>query len=501
MNRGRPRIVIIGGTYRALSVLEHLLERGERVVAFIGQEGEGERDFCPEILEICDRHSIPARSARKLGEEIVRWLEDRIRPDVAIAVGVTTQVPLAIGGNCRLGLVEIIDCFQSDSCPGVVLRQRGQEISIRRLAEASSTDERDDAYLQMIDAIVEQLDGYLESLSPASADTEVTVPFTTHNVPAGLEELSSRSGEGEETRRFERELARFLGAQQTFALRSQQDAFRLLWSSLGLQEHDEVICPSIISSEAVDSIRSLGARPIFVDVERGRLSLDPARLAVALSPRTRVMVISHPFGQPAALDELYHTAEEVGIEVIEDAGESLGARFRGERLGKSPCTCVFRTAAGAALTVPDALAERVASNLSGERMGDAAAVVERAALASLEGELAARRRTAAEYSAALVRYDAFQIPPTPEDALPVYASYVLRITRFSRTLPEDLHKLLLDSGIEVRRIRVPLSDRELARLGVADSLTSQGLLLPIGSHLRPDQVEHVLDCLFSFAIG
>ena len=66
MSQFGPRILLIGGTYRALCVLERLLERGQRVVAFIGQEGGGERDFCPEILELCDRHQIAARSAKNV---------------------------------------------------------------------------------------------------------------------------------------------------------------------------------------------------------------------------------------------------------------------------------------------------------------------------------------------------------------------------------------------------------------------------------------------------
>ena len=70
MNRATdPGSSLIGGTYRAVCVLERLLERGERVVAFIGVEGGGERDFCPEILELCDRAGVPARSGHKLGEE------------------------------------------------------------------------------------------------------------------------------------------------------------------------------------------------------------------------------------------------------------------------------------------------------------------------------------------------------------------------------------------------------------------------------------------------
>ena len=124
MRGNGPRILLIGGTYRALCVLERLLERGERVAAFLGQEREGERDFCSEILEVCDRASVPARSGRKLGEETVRWLEDRIRPELAIAVGLSNAVPLVVGGNCRLGLVEVVDRFQSESCPGVASSAR-----------------------------------------------------------------------------------------------------------------------------------------------------------------------------------------------------------------------------------------------------------------------------------------------------------------------------------------------------------------------------------------
>ncbi len=116
-----------------MCVLERLLERGDRVAAFIGLEGGAERDFCPEILELCDAAAIPARSGHKLGEEIVRWLEDRIRPELAVIVGVDTEVPLSIGGNCRFGLVELIDMFQSKSCPGVILRQRGQDLIRREL--------------------------------------------------------------------------------------------------------------------------------------------------------------------------------------------------------------------------------------------------------------------------------------------------------------------------------------------------------------------------------
>ena len=71
------------------------------------------------------RRSIPARSAHKLGEEIVRWLEDRIRPDLAIAVGASMEIPLAIGGNTRLGLIEVSD-LDLQPCGGTHVKRTGE---------------------------------------------------------------------------------------------------------------------------------------------------------------------------------------------------------------------------------------------------------------------------------------------------------------------------------------------------------------------------------------
>ncbi len=198
MDRTGPRIILIGGTYRALCVLERLMERGERVVAFIGQEGGGERDFCPEILEICDRYSIPARSAHKLGEEIVRWLEDRIRPDLAIAVGTSMEIPIAIGGNTRLGLIEVTDFFSNETCPGVVLRQRGQDVLVREVPPPGEHVDGGDAYLHLVEEIVAALDEYLDGLPDAAAATRVWVPF---DAPSGRTGVLTRTSAAPACRR------------------------------------------------------------------------------------------------------------------------------------------------------------------------------------------------------------------------------------------------------------------------------------------------------------
>lgn len=510
MTQMGPRIILIGGTYRALFVLERLLERGERIVGFVGQEGGGERDFCPEILEICDRHQIPARSAHKLGEEIVRWLEDRIRPDLALAVGVDMEIPLAVGGNTRLGLIEVVDCFRAESCPGVVLRQRGQDLLAREVPgpDLEGADEGD-AYLYMVEEIAELLDEYLDGHRRPTPPTRATLAFDPEPVEGeALEHIIAAPGPGPHTDELEARVADYVAAGRVVALRSYRDAFALLARTLELGPGCEVVCPGVASRSAVDALRLLGATPVFADVEPGALTLDPERARDATSDASRALLISHPFGQPADLGALYALAAEAGIEVIEDAGMGLGARFEGSRLGRSPCTTVFRMplSRGDAgcdavfVTLAPALTERF--SVSEElRLGDGAAQVALGELERWDDTVSTRRQNAASYSAELCRYDAFRLPPTYDDRLPTYGAFVLGLTRFSRTSADDLHKLLGEAGIESRRLVLPLSDRELIDLPITEQALVSSILLPVAAGTTSTEIDYVLDTVFGYAIG
>jgi len=510
MARNGPRILLIGGTYRAVSVLERLLERGERVVAFIGVEGGGERDFCPEILELCDRAGVPARSGHKLGEEVVRWLEDRIRPDLAILLGVSAEVPLSIGGNCRLGMVELCDSFTSPSCPGVVLRQRGQELARRALPPRSDDDDAGDAYLCMLEELCACLEEFLDRYSAPRGEKGFAVRFESA-APRGqdLAALIARPDPGPATEELERRTAQYLGAERVLALRSPRDAFAALLRALGLAKGDEVVVPGVVSASAVDALRAAGLTPVFADVHPDRLTLSPTAAANALTARTRALLVAHPLGQPAELDQLYGLAEERGLELIEDGCESVGARFGDSRLGRSPCAAVFRLPLGGhapgfsstLLALPDALAKDLAPSLAAERAGDGLAALALGAFERWDDRLAARRRIASTYSAEFSRYDAFRVPPTPDNALSAHSGYLLRLTRFARAAAEDLGKLLAESGVETRRLRLPLAERELASLPASEHARATGILLPVDEALTDSQRDRVMDEIFGYAIG
>ena len=501
-----PRIILIGGTYRALCVLERLIERGERVVGFIGQEGTQERDFCPEILEVCDRHSIPARSAHKFGEEIVRWLENRIRPELVLAVGLETQVPLAIGGNSRLGLVEILDSFESRDKTRVLLRQKGQSLIGRRTKPLEQDSGPGDSYLEMIDTALDVLDEYLDGILTSSTPAPRRVCFEPSFEPSlrpegvGVDPATARTT-------LESEAAEFLGAERVWALRSAAEAFNILVSELAIGEGDEIVCPAYCSRAAAVSFEALGVKTHFVDLEPDTLALDPAQLQRAISRSTRAILVSHPFGQAAALDQIYPLAEQAGLEVLEDAGRSLGTRFDESRVGRSPCTSVFElplagTSPDAALlALPNSLAARLEDSARAVALPDAEALQALAHFRGWEDELQARALVGRAYNDELARYDAFRLPVGRPLRPAGYAGYALSLTRFARTSADDLHRLLLEGGVETRRLSLPARERDLADLPVAESARHNTIVLPAHSGLSEEDLQLLLDLLFDYAIG
>ncbi|MBW2414788.1 MAG: DegT/DnrJ/EryC1/StrS family aminotransferase [Deltaproteobacteria bacterium] len=513
MTSRQPRIVLIGRTYLALCALERLLERGENVVAFVGQEGGDERDFCAEMQDVCGHHTIAARSARKLGEEIVRWLEDRIRPDLAISVGTSFEIPLAIGGNCRLGLIELLDSGRQDgsgSAHRVSLRQRGQQLLVRDVPESADDDEHYDEELVTVDAMLELLEQHLNGLRGQAHSAPASVPFERATLAEHeLHDAADAPEAGDETARLEAELCRYVGGERALALPSVRETFIGLMRQLGIGEGHEVVCSPLSSGAALDAVRATGARTVLCDVQADCLTLDPARIPELLNENTRALLVSHPWGQPAELDALYGLAAEAGIELIEDATAALGARFESSRIGRSPCTTVFRMplaplspgSAPALLTLPDALAERMTADPQTRRIGDGIASLALRRLESWETELSARREVASHYSSELVRYDAFRVPPTPPERMPTYAGYVLQLTRFSRTSAEDLHKLMAQSGIETRMLHLRADSHAIAELPVAEHVRSHALMLPCHPALKADEVEAILDALFGYAIG
>jgi dTDP-4-amino-4,6-dideoxygalactose transaminase len=132
---------------------------------------------------------------------------------------------------------------------------------------------------------------------------------------------------------FETEFARFCGTAEAVGVNSGTSALHLALLAAGVAPGDEVITVPYTFVATVAAIEYAGARPVFVDVEPGYWTMDPAQIERALTPRTRAIVPVHLYGQPADLDAILKIGESRDLPVIEDACQAHGARWRGKRVG------------------------------------------------------------------------------------------------------------------------------------------------------------------------
>jgi len=132
---------------------------------------------------------------------------------------------------------------------------------------------------------------------------------------------------------FEEAFATYSGAQFGVAVNSGTSALHLAMLALGIGPGDEVITVPFTFVATVAAIRYTGARPVLVDVDPRRLTMDPAAFAAAITPRTKAVVPVHLYGQPADMDPIVATARRHGLGVIEDAAQAHGAEYKGRRVG------------------------------------------------------------------------------------------------------------------------------------------------------------------------
>ena len=105
-------------------------------------------------------------------------------------------------------------------------------------------------------------------------------------------------------------------------------ALHLAVLALGLGPGDEVIVPAYTFPATANAVELCGARAVLVDVDPDTFNLDVARVADAVTPRTRAVLAVHLFGRPLEWEEL-QTAVPQEVALVEDAAGALGARYRG----------------------------------------------------------------------------------------------------------------------------------------------------------------------------
>jgi perosamine synthetase len=331
------------------------------------------------------------------------------------------------------------------------------------------------------------------------------------------------SSTGAFVRRFEEEFAAAAKCRFGVACSSGTAALHLALAASGVGAGDEVLIPTFTMIATANTVRYVGATPVLIDSDPKSWNLDIDRLADALSPRTRAIVVVHTYGSPCDMNAVNDFAERNGLVVIEDAAEAHGALYRGRPVGGLADVGAFSfygnkiltSGEGGMVTTDDERIAEAARKLrdhgfSGRthfwhrhaafnyRMSNLQGAVGLAQTERLDELVGVHRHIDARYREQLDGVAGLELPPRPkhsESACWVFGMLVGEEFGCSR---DELRGRLAARGIETRTFFVPMHLQPIyrarfptQRFPIAERLGSKGLYLPSGPMLSELEIDYV----------
>ena len=327
---------------------------------------------------------------------------------------------------------------------------------------------------------------------------------------------------------FEAELCRVTGAGFAVALNSGTAAIHLGLILLGIQAHDEVLCPTFTFAATANPILYQHAKPVFIDSETRTWNLCPALARQALTDRLqhgnkpKALIAVHLYGQPAQMPELAVLAAEFDIPLLEDAAEALGSRFPEADFEKKIRVLSFNgnkiitTSGGGALLTDDETLARKALYLATQarepfphyqhsevgynyRMSNISAGIGRGQLEMLAERIEQKRQIFGFYQQAFAGMPEISFQPEPAGYFSNRWLTAILIDPQSGTTPEKIRLALAAENIESRPLWKPLHLQPVfesfpfyTKDRVADALFAQGLCLPSGTQLTDSQLNRIV---------
>jgi dTDP-4-amino-4,6-dideoxygalactose transaminase len=329
---------------------------------------------------------------------------------------------------------------------------------------------------------------------------------------------------GPEVETFEAEYATYCEAQHAIGVANGLDALHLALRAMGVGPGDEVIVPSNTYIATWLAVSQCGATPVPVEPDERTYNINPALIEAAISPRTKVILPVHLYGQPADMDPILAIARKHGLRVLEDGAQAHGARYKGQRIGAHgdavawsfyPGKNLGALGDGGAVTTNDPeLADRIrvlrnygsrvkyVNEVQGynSRLDPLQAAILRVKLAHLDEWNARRSAIAARYQAGLGGCG-LTLPHVPNWAEPVWHLYVVQHPQ-----RDALQKALVSAGVGTL-IHYPIAPHlqqayaaaghSRGTLPLAEQMAERVLSLPMGPHLPTTHVQPVIESLIA----
>ena len=340
---------------------------------------------------------------------------------------------------------------------------------------------------------------------------------------------------GPEVKNFQRNLENYLGIKHVIPCANGTDALQIALMALDLNEGDEVIVPSFTYVATTEVIALLKLKPVMVEVDENTFNVTAEIIEKAISPKTKVIVPVHLFGQSCDMQPIMKVAEKHNLYVIEDNAQAIGAdyfcdgaRRKTGTIGHIGCTSFFPSKnlgcygdGGAIFTGDDRLAEkmRMIANHGqakkyyhsvigvNSRLDTLQAAILDVKLKHLDEYCAARQKVAANYDEAFAEIEELQTPVREETSTHVFHQYTLLIGNNRRaTLQKHLESKNIPSMIYYP---LPLYKQEAFRefaapdfvLPVTEKLCDEVLSLPVHTEMTDETQNYIIESVKEFFAG
>ncbi|MGI0082309.1 MAG: DegT/DnrJ/EryC1/StrS family aminotransferase [Nitrosopumilaceae archaeon] len=144
---------------------------------------------------------------------------------------------------------------------------------------------------------------------------------------------SAANSGGRRVQEFEKLLSSFVKSRYAVAVNSGTAALQAALYALNIQKGDEVLVPSFTFVATANSIMSVGAKPVFVDIVKENYTMDPNDLRKKITKKSKAIIPVHLYGHMAYIDEISEVASKYNLDIIEDSAQSLGSTYKGKHSG------------------------------------------------------------------------------------------------------------------------------------------------------------------------